>query len=216
MTSHNSLSVDKKKLKLPQNLPVRPHIRHHILYSTSLETSDPVRAMAMPMSERFKAGESFTPSPVTLTMCPRALFCLVFRFVRATGRNEGGGGGGLGFDREGHHRQRKKKLIFHRRFLPKSETTKIEQEVRVKWKFHTEKHVCTRNNYKPWSGRVHSACLPACLSLSLTHTYIDTHTHKHVCTCLPSYHDAYAHLKASDNLQLMLRGGAREDDFFLG
>jgi len=53
---------------------VRARTHAHTYSSTSFETSEPVSAMATPMSERLRAGESFTPSPVTLTMCPRACF----------------------------------------------------------------------------------------------------------------------------------------------
>jgi hypothetical protein len=35
-----------------------------------LETSEPEMPIAMPMSAFFRAGESFTPSPVTATMAP--------------------------------------------------------------------------------------------------------------------------------------------------
>mmetsp|Transcript_39307 Transcript_39307/g.99062 ORF Transcript_39307/g.99062 Transcript_39307/m.99062 type:complete len:280 (-) Transcript_39307:1742-2581(-) len=38
-----------------------------IMSAASLDTSDPVMPMAMPMSAFFSAGESFTPSPVTAT-----------------------------------------------------------------------------------------------------------------------------------------------------
>lgn len=67
---------------------------------TSFETSEPVSAMAMPMSERLRAGESFTPSPVTLTMCPRAfVVCWTLWLVdrRASDARRHGGGAKRGW-----------------------------------------------------------------------------------------------------------------------
>ena len=41
-----------------------------IMSAACLETSDPAMPMATPMSAFFRAGESFTPSPVTATIAP--------------------------------------------------------------------------------------------------------------------------------------------------
>ena len=44
-----------------------------IIAAASFETSVPVMPIAMPMSARFSAGASLTPSPVIATMWPRRL-----------------------------------------------------------------------------------------------------------------------------------------------
>lgn len=41
-----------------------------IMSAACLETSEPAMPMATPMSAFFRAGESFTPSPVTATIAP--------------------------------------------------------------------------------------------------------------------------------------------------
>ena len=47
-----------------------------IMVAASRETSVPVRPMATPMSAFLSAGASFTPSPVTATICPCSLSAL--------------------------------------------------------------------------------------------------------------------------------------------
>ncbi len=47
--------------------------------AASRATSVPVRPMAMPMSALRRAGASFTPSPVTATMCFFACSALTMR-----------------------------------------------------------------------------------------------------------------------------------------
>jgi hypothetical protein len=43
-----------------------------IIFAASFDTSVPVIPIAMPMSARFSAGASLTPSPVIATMLPSA------------------------------------------------------------------------------------------------------------------------------------------------
>ncbi len=49
------------------------------IWADSFATSVPVMPMAMPISARFSAGASFTPSPVMATYCPAACSALTIR-----------------------------------------------------------------------------------------------------------------------------------------
>ncbi len=55
---------------------VRKLSSSRIIFAASLETSVPVIPIATPISAAFRAGASFTPSPVIAVTCPR--FCKVF------------------------------------------------------------------------------------------------------------------------------------------
>ena len=52
-----------------------------IMCAASLATSVPVMPMAMPMSARFSAGASFTPSPVMATNSPCAWSACTMRIL---------------------------------------------------------------------------------------------------------------------------------------
>ena len=57
----------------PSSTPVTMEAKlssSRIMSAACLETSEPAMPMATPMSAFFRAGESFTPSPVTATMAP--------------------------------------------------------------------------------------------------------------------------------------------------
>lgn len=57
----------------PSSTPVTMEAKlssSRIMSAACLETSEPAMPMATPMSAFFRAGESFTPSPVTATIAP--------------------------------------------------------------------------------------------------------------------------------------------------
>lgn len=75
-------SVGASQVLSPSSTPVTMEAKlssRRIMSAACLDTSEPAIPIATPMSAFFRAGESFTPSPVTATMAP-------YRRKRAAGK----------------------------------------------------------------------------------------------------------------------------------